>query len=287
MNGGAGAGGAEAFEGDGDAGEAGALSAIAAPLAGRAVLVTGAASGIGRAVAGLCTAAGAVVGGLDTDRAALDALAAGAAGRFVPTVADVRDETAVARAVAALDAETARLLGRPPGAIAGLVNCAGVGGYTGDVTETTPADWERVLGTNLTGAFLVSRAVLPRMARGGAVVHIGSQYGLVGGAGFPAYCAAKAGLTGLTRAMAVDHAPDGIRVNCVCPGPTDTPMLRRSAPVTGAPVRREEERVRQRSLLPSPGDPAQVAATVCFLLGPAAGHVTGAVVPVDGGWTAC
>jgi NAD(P)-dependent dehydrogenase (short-subunit alcohol dehydrogenase family) len=250
-------------------------------LAGRAVLVTGAASGIGRAVAERCVAEGAVVGGLDADGAALGAVAAGLAGRFVAAAADIRDEAAVTAAVASLATELA-----PAGGIGGLVNCAGVGGYTGDVTETTPADWERVLGVNLTGAFLVSRAALPRMGPGAAVVHIGSQYGMTGGAGFPAYCAAKAGLIGLTRAMAVDHAPDGVRVNCVCPGPTDTPMLRRSGPVPGA-VRREEERVRHRSLLPAPGDPAHVAATVCFLLTPAAAHITGAVVPVDGGWTAC
>jgi NAD(P)-dependent dehydrogenase (short-subunit alcohol dehydrogenase family) len=248
----------------------------------RTVLITGAASGIGRAVAQACLAQGALVGGLDLDRAGLAEMAGRFTGRFFDAVADVRDESALTEAVA--------LLGGRLGGIDALVTCAGIGGYTGDVTETSVDAWQRVLGVNLTGAFLVSRAAIPTMRgrAGAAVVHVSSQYGMTGGAGFPAYCAAKAGVIGLTRAMAVDHAPDGIRVNCVCPGPTDTPMLRRSAPRSGAQptFHREDERVRGRSLLPAPGDPADVASVIGFLLGPGAAHMTGTVVPVDGGWTA-
>ena len=237
------------------------------------MLVTGAASGIGAAVVALCLRAGAVVAGLDLTMAEVDDAA------FVPLVADIRDESEVNDAVAGLDGRFAD--------INGLVNCAGVGGYTGDILETTVADWRQVIDVNLTGAFVVSRAVLPRMRHrpGAAIVHVASQYGLVGGAGFPAYCAAKAGIVGLTRAMAVDHAPDGVRVNCVCPGPTDTPMLRGSAAQTAASTR-ERERVLHRNLLPAPADPARIADTIAFLLGPGSGAMTGAVVPVDGGWTA-
>ncbi len=252
---------------------------------GRTVLVTGAASGIGLAVAEACLAHGDRVVGLDRDGDGLATAAARLGGRFRPAEADVADEASVDRALAALGTEGAG----PEGfeGLDGLVNCAGVGGYTGDVTETAPADWHRVLGVNLTGCYLVSRAALPLMRGrpGAAVVHVASQYGLVGGAGFPAYCAAKAGVVGLTRAMAVDHAPDGIRVNCVCPGPVDTPMLRRSAGSPGT-AHREDERVRLRSLLPAPADPADVAGVITFLLTPAARHLTGAVLPVDGGWTA-
>ncbi|MEV4603702.1 SDR family oxidoreductase [Amycolatopsis sp. NPDC049253] len=239
------------------------------------VVVTGAASGIGRAVTELCLARGAQVVGLDLGP---DEPHPGYEDSFFAVRADVSDEASVS---AAVEKVLAKL-----GGVDWLVNCAGIGGYTGDVTETSPAAWRRVLEVNLTGAYLVSRAVLPAMRGrpGAAIVHVSSQYGMAGGAGFPAYCAAKAGVIGLTRAMAVDHAPDGIRVNCVCPGPTDTPMLSRSdRDETGG---REAERVRERNLFGEPAPPQDVAEVIGFLLGSGAASMTGAVVPVDGGWTA-
>lgn len=246
------------------------------PESSRWTVVTGAASGIGDAVTTALLERAQNVIGVDIDE---DALAERAARqpRFVAAALDVSDPSAGGRLAEVIDAHG--------GIVSGLVNSAGIGGYTGDVVDTSVEDWKRVIGIDLTGPYLVSKAVVPFMSAGGAIVHVASQYALVGGAGFPAYCAAKAGLLGLTRAMAVDHAPAGIRVNCVCPGPIDTPMLRRSSADTGA-SRLESARTRARSLLPAPPPAARVATVIEFLLADASGHMTGAVVPVDGGWSA-
>lgn len=233
-------------------------------LEGKRILVTGAASGIGAATAAFLAESGCRVAGLDRQ-----------AGQAVTVVADVSSWDEVVRAVS----EAAQAIGGFDGA----VNAAGIGGYTGDVTDTSPSAWEKIIDVNLTGVFLVSRAVIPYLRKSGAgcIVNVSSQYGLVGGAGFPAYVAAKAGVIGLTKAMAVDHAPENIRVNCVCPGPINTPMLAASAAQT-----KEPERTRGRVLLGHPGEPQDVASLVAFLLSDQAGNMTGSVVTTDGGWTA-
>jgi len=245
-------------------------------------LVTGAASGIGRATATLLAERGAAVACVDVNAGgladAVDAIAA-AGWRALALTADVTDlaavDSAVAGAVAAL------------GGLDGVANVAGVGDFTGDVTEITPDEWARVLAVNLTGAFHVSRATIPhlRAAGGGAVVNVASQFGLVGCIASPAYCASKAGLIGLTRAMAIDHTSEGIRVNCVCPGPVDTPMLAWTA---GTPelTARERARTQGRNLAGRSGRPEEIAATIAFMMSDEVGTMSGSIVPVDGGWTA-
>jgi meso-butanediol dehydrogenase/(S,S)-butanediol dehydrogenase/diacetyl reductase len=245
------------------------------------VLVSGGASGIGRATSELVGACGDAVGLLDWDGDRLaDAIEAlhvrgiAAAG----ATADVADYSAVERAVF----EVAEALG----GVDGPVNAAGIGGYTGDVVETGVDEWQRILAIDLSGVFNVCRAVVPAMRRagGGSIVNVSSQFGLVGCLSSPAYCAAKAGVVGLTRAIAVDHAHETIRVNCVCPGPVDTPMLSSGEPSEYSAA--EEERSRKRMPLDRLARPEEIAALIAFLLSDEAGFLTGAVIAADGGWTA-
>ena len=179
----------------------------------RRVLITGGASGIGAACVQRFQADGCSVAVLDRDERALSASAA-----EVGTTCDVSDAEALA---AAVDEAVAAL-----GGLDVVVAAAGIAAR-GTVADTDPVDWDRVLAVNLRGVYLTGRAAIPhlRAAGGGAIVNIASQLGLVAAASAAAYCASKGAVISLTRAMAIDHGPEGIRVNCVCPGPTDTPLL--------------------------------------------------------------
>jgi 2-hydroxycyclohexanecarboxyl-CoA dehydrogenase len=245
-------------------------------LAGRHALVTGGGSGIGRAVAQRLTRDGAAVTVLDLDaggaRAVVEALAAAGA-RAHAVVADVSEAAAVAAAVA--DAR------RALGAVHILVCCAGIAGFA-PLLEMTAAQWERMLAVHLTGTFTAAQAVLADMlaARWGRIVTISSVGGLRGGPNLTHYAAAKAGVIGFTKALALEVGMHGITANAVAPGLVDTPMLRGS----GIPATVLEQSLRQIPV-GRLGTPEDVAAVCAFLASPEAEFITGQVLsPNGGGW---
>lgn len=172
------------------------------------------------------------------------------------------------------------------GAIHVLVNNAGVE-HTATLHETAEEDWDRVLGVNLKGVFLLSRQVLPVMVRagGGAVVNLGSISGLLGWPAYAAYAASKGGVIQLSRQMAVDYARHNIRVNCVCPGTTWTPLVERLFAQEGDPEAARAA-IAARHPLGRFARPEEIAEAILFLASEEASFITGAVLPVDGGYTA-
>jgi 2-keto-3-deoxy-L-fuconate dehydrogenase len=223
-------------------------------FAGKRALVTGAGSGIGAAVARL----------LETEDA--EVVAADITGTDVHL--DVRDETQVAAVVRDLDV---------------LVNVAGIGSTT--TAPETPLDvWEDVFAVNARGTFLCCKHAIPTMiARGGgAIVNIASVAAIVGLRNRAAYCASKGAVVSLTRALAVDHVNDGIRINAVCPGTVDSPWVRRLVDESGESL----DELTARQPLGRLGTVEEIAEAVAYLASDAASFVTGSVLVIDGGLTA-
>lgn len=244
----------------------------ASPHDGHA-FVTGAGSGIGAAVALLLTERGFLVTAADRDLEGASRTAARAAGITAVPV-DVRHPDAVEGAIAAAEA-------RAPLSV--VVNVAGIGSVT-TVPDTPDAVWADVMAINLTGTFNVCRAAIPLMvARGaGSVVNVASIAGLVGLRNRAAYCAAKGGVISLTRAMALDHVADGVRINAVCPGTIDSPWVRRLVEQSGESL----DALAARQPMGRLGTPEEVAASVLYLAGDQSSFSTGSVLVLDGGLTA-
>ena len=200
-------------------------------------------------------------------------------GQAAALACDVTSQADTAGAVA----EVRRRFGR----LDILVNNAGVIYRDKTAIETDLAEWEHTLAVNATGTFLMSRAAVPAMVEtgGGAIVNNASYFGLVGGRGAAAYCAAKGAVVLLTKAMALDHAPDGIRVNCVCPGSVETPMLHQEMEEMGG-ADRVRHLFEQKHPLGRISQPEEIARAMLFLASDEASFITGAALPVDGGLTA-
>lgn len=250
-------------------------------LAGLVAIVTGGGSGIGAETARLFAREGARLAIVDRDADAAETVAAEIAargGEAMVLVSDVADPASSLADAAAVEARFGR--------IDVLVTAAGFS-CGGTVETTDPADWDAVFGANVGGTWLWSRAVLPALRRrgGGAIVTVASQLALAGGRNNSAYIAAKGAILSLTRTMALDFAPDRIRVNALAPGAIDTPLLRRSFSRAADPAAVEAASV-ARHPLGRLGRPKEVAEAALYLANPASGFTTGTVLPVDGGWLA-
>jgi NAD(P)-dependent dehydrogenase (short-subunit alcohol dehydrogenase family) len=254
---------------------------MSTPLENTVAVVTGAASGIGRATALRLAREGFDVAMMDLDTTGLAAThdqikaSGGQARAFVVDLCDPLGVGSITR-------EIAVTIGSP----GVLVNVAGIG-VAATVLETSDDDWNRVLAVNLTGPFLTTRAILPLMLdRGnGVIVNIASVAGQVGVPRRAAYCASKAGLVGLTKAIAVDHAHEGIRSVAICPGTVETEWIGKilaNAPDPAA----ARAAMAARQLDGRMGTPEEIAAMVAFVAGPTGRFINGAALVVDGGMTA-
>lgn len=247
-------------------------------LNGKVALITGCASGIGRATALLFAREGAAVfvmdmnkrGGQDVVKAITDS-----GGRAIFLSGDVSRAKDCQYAVQQTAAEF--------GGLDVLVNIAGIIHRT-SVPEISEEEWDRSMAVNVKSVFLLSKYAIPVMAEagGGVIINVASGWGLVGGQRAASYCASKGAVVQLTRAMALDHGGQNIRVNCICPGDTDTPMLRSEAEQLGQPIEQFLDEAARRPLQRL-GRPEDIAHAALFLSSDASAFVTGAVLVVDGG----
>jgi NAD(P)-dependent dehydrogenase (short-subunit alcohol dehydrogenase family) len=247
-------------------------------MTGRTAIVTGAASGIGRATAMLLAAEGGAVVVADLDAAGASATAAAieaAGGRARAVTADVTDSDACRHLVEVAITEL--------GGLDVVVNSAGII-RRADVVGTSEHDWDAVMAVNVRSIFLLGKHAIPVMAAAGrgSIVNIGSGWGLKGGGNAVSYCASKGAVVNMTRAMAIDHGPAGIRVNCVCPGDTDTPLLRSEARQLGVDEAAFLVESAERPLARL-GTPEDIAKAVLYLASDEASWVTGSILVVDGG----
>lgn len=250
-------------------------------LTGKAALVTGAGSGIGAAISETFAAAGARVFVTDRDHASAEAVAQkiAAQGRSATALGlDVTDETGCDRCAQHVLALT--------GVLDVLVNNAGVG-HVGTLLQTAGDDLDRLYAVNVRGVFNVSKAFLPSMLkrRAGVIINLASIGGIVGIRDRLAYCTSKFAVVGLTKSMALDHAMEGIRVNCICPGRVETPWVAQRLMEYPDPERARHEMTATQAV-GRMGRPDEVAAAALYLASDESAFVTGSAFMIDGGWSA-
>lgn len=243
----------------------------------RRAVVTGAASGIGRATALRLAQTDHELVVVDRDTEALAETAAQIGDRATPVTADLSEGARAAKHVA-------EAIGEDPVDV--LVNCAGIG-FAAATGDTSAEQWEATIAVNLSGTFYMCQVVLPGMlmAGHGVIVNIASAGAVVGLRNRVAYCASKAGVLGLTRAIAADHAGQGIRVNAVCPGTVDSPWIGKILAGNPDPVGTRAT-MEQRQLDGRMGTPEEVAEWIAFISGDAGRFMNGASLIIDGGMTA-
>lgn len=246
-------------------------------LKDKVAIITGAASGIGKATAQLFAEHGAkiVVADIDKDggdQTVIDIHAANHEAIYVQTDVTISDNTE------RMVEETVRTFGK----LDILFNNAGIAMRL-SVSELPEADWHRCLGVNLTGVFLCAKAAIPIMQKngGGSIINMSSIYGIVGADVRAAYVASKGAVTNLTRGMALDYAEDNIRVNCICPGFVETPLV---AGVVKTPE--EYQKLANKHPLRRLGQPDEIAYGALYLASDESAFVTGIALPIDGGYTA-
>ena len=244
---------------------------------GKVAVVTGGASGMGAATARELSSRGAQVVIVDSNQD-LAREVANSINATSPVVGDVSESHFCDSAIEMVVQTYSR--------IDVLINCAGII-VRANAVDTSDDDWQRILDVNINGIFFMSRAAVRRMQeqRGGAIINFGSVWGDVGAAGVVAYCATKGAVHQITRAMALDHVGDGIRVNAVAPGEVNTPMLAygRPSPPTAKDLQKlADETIPMRRL----AEPVEIARVAVFLASDEASYITGAIVPVDAGYTA-
>lgn len=247
-------------------------------LEGKVAMVTGAASGIGRGIAIRFAQMGAFVAALDIYEDGGKTCVEEIGGEESESIFLRCDVTSAADCRRAVE-NVARTKNR----IDILCNCAGIA-VRKDVVDLTEEEWDRSLDVILKSVYLLSHEVVPHMKRsgGGSIINIGSGWSLKGGPRAAAYCAAKGGVVNLTRAMAIDHGKDNIRVNCICPGDIDTPMLQGEREQLGQDRESFLHEAANRPL-GRVGKPEDVANAALFLAGPMSNWITGAALVVDGG----